>query len=66
MYADASKAVGTNLFEMYKKAGNKINMKPQILFVILTQKAAQPYNDIKAYCDIQLGVPSQCKSSLCF
>jgi eukaryotic translation initiation factor 2C len=64
MYADASKAVGTNLFEMYKKAGNKINMKPQILFIILTQKSAQPYNDIKAYCDIQLGVPSQCKSSV--
>ena len=63
MYADASKAPGANVFELYKKAGNKANMKPQILFVILAAKSPQPYNDIKAYCDIQLGVPSQCKIS---
>jgi eukaryotic translation initiation factor 2C len=64
MYADASKAPGNNLFELYKKSGNKVNMKPQILFIILPQKSTQPYNDIKAYCDIQLGVPSQCKCQL--
>ena len=63
MYADASKAVGNNLFELYKKAGNKFNMKPQILFIVLTSKSPQPYGDIKAYCDIQLGVPSQCLQS---
>ncbi|KAF8250164.1 Piwi-domain-containing protein [Wilcoxina mikolae CBS 423.85] len=60
MYADANKAPGNNLFELYKKSGNKVNMKPQILFIILPAKSTQPYNDIKAYCDIQLGVPSQC------
>lgn len=64
MYADASKAPGANVFELYKKAGNKVNMKPQILFIILGSKSPQPYNDIKAYCDIQLGVPSQCKIDL--
>lgn len=63
MYADAGKAVASNMFELYKKSGNKANMKPQILFVILPAKSAQPYNDIKAYCDIQLGIATQCKFS---
>lgn len=63
MYADASKAASNNVFELYKKAGNRFNMKPQILFFVLTSKSPQPYGDIKAYCDIQLGVPSQCLQS---
>lgn len=63
MFADMKKGVGINVFELYKKTGNKANMKPQILFFVLGQKATQPYNDIKAYCDIQLGVPSQCMQS---
>ena len=62
MYADSNKAVGANVFELYKKAGNRANMKPQILFIVLNARSTQPYNDIKAYCDIQLGLPSQCKS----
>lgn len=61
MYADSKKAVGTNIFELYKKAGNKVNSKPQMLVFILQQKSAQPYNEIKAYCDINIGVASQCK-----
>jgi eukaryotic translation initiation factor 2C len=60
MYADPSKAVGTNIFELYKKAGNITNSKPQILFFVLMQRATQPYNDIKAYCDTMIGVVSQC------
>jgi len=63
MYADQGKNAGTNIFELYKKSGNKVNMKPQLLFFILTAKASQPYNDIKAYTDLQLGIPSQCKFS---
>lgn len=63
MYADMRKGVGINVFELYKKAGNKANMKPQLLFFVLSQKSTQPYNDIKAYCDIQLGIPSQCMQS---
>ncbi|KAL0638123.1 Protein argonaute [Maublancomyces gigas] len=63
MYADPKKAVGTNIFELYKKAGNKVNAKPQMLVFILQQKSAQPYNDIKAYCDINIGVASQCLQS---
>lgn len=61
MYADSKKAVGTNIFELYKKAGNKVNAKPQMLVFILQQKSAQPYNEIKAYCDINIGVASQCR-----
>lgn len=60
MYADPKKAPGTNIFELYKKAGNKVNAKPQILFFVLMGKAPQPYNDIKAYCDLNIGVVSQC------
>jgi eukaryotic translation initiation factor 2C len=63
MYADWKKSVGINTFELYKKAGNKVNQKPQLLFFILSQKASQPYNDIKSYCDTHLGIPSQCEPS---
>jgi eukaryotic translation initiation factor 2C len=63
MYADWKKSVGINTFELYKKAGNKVNQKPQLLFFILSQKASQPYNDIKSYCDTHLGIPSQCMQS---
>ena len=63
MYADLAKGVSQNLFEMFKKTGNKVNKKPQILCIILPQKSSYPYNDIKAYCDVNIGVPSQCLQS---
>jgi eukaryotic translation initiation factor 2C len=63
MYADPKKSVGTNIFELFKKSGNKTNSKPQMLLFILQQKSSQPYNEIKGYCDIQIGVPSQCLQS---
>ncbi|KAL7275850.1 Protein argonaute [Rhizina undulata] len=63
MWADSKKAVGTNIFELYKKAGNQVNSKPQLLVFILQQKASQPYMEIKAYCDTYIGVASQCLQS---
>lgn len=61
MFADSRKAVGTNIFELFKKSGNKMNMKPQVLVFVLQQKSSQPYNEIKSYCDTQIGVASQCE-----
>jgi eukaryotic translation initiation factor 2C len=63
MYADMMKGVEINILEPHKKVGNKVDMKPQLLFFVLGQKSTQPYNDTKAYWDIQLGITSQCKLS---
>lgn len=63
MYADPKKAVGTSIFELYKKAGNKVNSKPQMLFFILAQKSTLPYNEIKAFCELNIGLVSQCNYS---
>lgn len=60
MYADLKQNIAINLYQLYKKTGHKINMKPQLLMCILSQKCAYPYNDIKSYTDVNIGVPSQC------
>ena len=61
MYADPKKSVGTNIFELYKKAGNQVQAKPQMLFFVLSAKSPQPYNEIKAFCELNIGVVSQCE-----
>jgi len=63
MYMNASRSIDTSIREFYNATGNKVNAKPQILFFVLTMKSAQPYNTIKAYCDTDLGVVSQCVQS---
>jgi len=63
MYADPKKSVGTNIFELYKKAGNQVQAKPQMLFFVLSAKSPQPYNEIKAFCELNIGVVSQCLQS---
>lgn len=61
MYADSRKVPATNIFEIFKKTGNTFNARPQLLVFILPGKMIQPYYDIKAYCDVQIGIPSQCR-----
>ncbi|TGZ81202.1 Piwi-domain-containing protein [Ascodesmis nigricans] len=64
MYADSQKPVGVNIFSIFRETGTRNNMKPQLLMCILPGKSQQPYADIKAYCDINLGVASQCLQTM--
>jgi len=62
MYANTMQ-VDVNCNELYRATGNAFNSRPQILFFILQQKSAQPYNDIKSFCDTKIGMVSQCLQS---
>ncbi|KAI5239632.1 Piwi-domain-containing protein [Aureobasidium subglaciale] len=46
--------------ECFKMAGNKHNMRPQILMFILQDKNSITYGRIKRYCECNIGLPSQC------
>ncbi|KAF3906153.1 hypothetical protein ABW20_dc0100583 [Dactylellina cionopaga] len=63
IYLDPGKDMHTSCHEIYVAAGNASRAKPQIVFFILTAKSAHPYNDLKAACETQVGVVSQCLQS---
>ncbi|KAF3907146.1 hypothetical protein ABW21_db0205470 [Orbilia brochopaga] len=63
IYMDPAKEMQASCNEIYMAAGNAAKARPQILFFILTAKSAHPYNDIKAACETQVGVVSQCVQS---
>ena len=41
-------------------AGNAVQMRPQMLVVILSNKSAEIYNRVKKSCDCRYGIMSQC------
>ncbi|TKX24540.1 Piwi domain-containing protein [Elsinoe australis] len=54
--ADPAKSVE----EVWQKAGNQSQMKPQILFFLLPTRDAMLYGRIKKSCECRFGVVSQC------
>ncbi|EWC45585.1 hypothetical protein DRE_05443 [Drechslerella stenobrocha 248] len=63
IHMDPGKDMHQSCHELYTAAGNASKARPQIIFFILTAKSAHPYNDIKAACETQVGVVSQCLQS---
>lgn len=57
--------IGKSIREFWRVVGNKHEMRPQILFFIVPYKQAMPYNEIKQFCETELGCVSQCES-ICF
>ena len=62
--------IGEPIKAFWKKVGNQANMRPQLLFFIVGSKAPMPYNEIKQFCETDLGCvtqgnvfPSLCQSS---
>lgn len=53
---DVAKAIETT----FQAAGNQVQMRPQMIMVILTNRAADVYNRVKKSCDCRYGVMSQC------
>lgn len=45
---------------VFHAAGNQMNMRPQMLMVIMSNKSADIYNRVKKSCDCRYGVMSQC------
>ncbi|KAI5790683.1 Piwi domain-containing protein [Peziza echinospora] len=43
----------------WKKVGNQANMRPQLIFFIVANKAPMPYNEIKQFCETDLGCVTQ-------
>ncbi|KAK9387314.1 Piwi domain-containing protein [Lipomyces mesembrius] len=60
LYASAQRDMNTNVREIFNAAGKAVRKRPQLLLFVLPSKGAEPYNSIKAACDIGLGVCSQC------
>ncbi|KAK9365990.1 Piwi domain-containing protein [Lipomyces kononenkoae] len=60
LYASAQRDMNTNVREIFNAAGNAVRKRPQLLLFVLPSRGAEPYNSIKAACDIGLGVCSQC------
>jgi len=44
----------------FEAAGNKANLRPQMIMVILPNKASDVYHRVKKNCDCRFGVMSQC------
>lgn len=51
--------VGQSIKDFWRAVGNQAKMRPQILFFIVGFKQAVPYNEIKQFCETELGVVSQ-------
>ena len=47
----------------FKAAGNKANLRPQMLLVVLPNKAVETYTRVKRNCDCRFGIMSQCVQS---
>ena len=48
------------LNKTFQAAGNQVQMRPQMLLVILPNRSAEAYNRVKRNCDCRFGVMSQC------
>lgn len=55
--------IGQSIREFWRAVGNQAKLRPQILFFIVPYKQAMPYNEIKQFCETELGCVSQCKFS---
>lgn len=44
----------------FEAAGNQMNLRPQMIMVILSNKSSEIYNRVKKNCDCRWGVMSQC------
>ena len=53
--------LGGSIREFWRAVGNQSRMRPQILFFIVAHKAPMPYNEIKQFCETELGCVSQCR-----
>ena len=54
--ADTAEAI----HKTFLAAGNQVQMRPQMIMVILPNKNAEVYNRVKRNCDVRFGVMSQC------
>lgn len=54
-------SIGKSIQEFWRAVGNQVKMRPQILFFIVPFKQAMPYNEIKQFCETELGCVSQCE-----
>lgn len=52
--------IGQSIRDFWRNVGNQMKMRPQILFFIVPYKQAVPYNEIKQFCETELGCVSQC------
>ncbi|KAF8464167.1 Piwi domain-containing protein [Kalaharituber pfeilii] len=52
--------VQKSIQDFWTQVGNQVQMRPQILFFIVPYKTSMPYNEIKHYCETELGCVSQC------
>ena len=53
--------IGSSIKDFWRTVGNQARMRPQIIFFIVGYKQAVPYNEIKQFCETELGVVSQGK-----
>ena len=49
--------------DLYEQTGNMFRVKPDVLFFILDDSQKAAYKELKAACEVELGVPSQVMSS---
>ncbi|KAF8464244.1 Piwi domain-containing protein [Kalaharituber pfeilii] len=60
-YVTPSKSnIQKSIREFWTQVGNQMKMRPQILFFIIPFKTSMPYNEIKHFCETELGCVSQC------
>lgn len=57
-------SVSSTVRDFYNLVGNKYKRKPDILFFVMERKSTHPYSEIKQFCETNLGVVSQCESTL--
>lgn len=51
--------IGEPIKAFWRKVGNQTQTRPQLLFFIVASKAPMPYNEIKQFCETELGCVTQ-------